>query len=87
MIKTIVDCASGVEQVMEMTAEEMPTQSELNNQAKQNILNQLEQFDNIVPRILEDIIAQGNFTIHQSKLDIITQKQALRQQLQDLEEV
>lgn len=51
----------------------------------QNIKNQLAQLDLIVPRIVEDIISQGNFTIHQSKLDIISQKESLRQQLQDLE--
>jgi hypothetical protein len=55
------------------------------NEQKNIILNQLAQLDIIVPRIVEDIIEQGNFTIHQSKIDIITQKQTLRQQLQDLE--
>ena len=51
---------------------------------KQIIINQLLQLDLIIPRVLEDIIAQGNFTLHQSKLDIISQKEFLRQQLQEL---
>jgi hypothetical protein len=41
-------------------------------------LKELEQLDLIVPRILEDIVSQGNFNIHQSKLDVIARKQVLR---------
>lgn len=52
---------------------------------RQMIINQLAELDKIVPRILEDIVVQGDFNLHQSKFDTITQKQGLRQQLQELE--
>jgi hypothetical protein len=47
-------------------------------------LRRLQELDVIVPRIVEDIVEQGNFTLHQSKLDIILAKQALRALLQNL---
>jgi precorrin isomerase len=52
---------------------------------QEKILRQLAELDKTISRILEDIVAQGNFNLHQSKLDIIAQKKALRQQLKDLE--
>jgi hypothetical protein len=48
------------------------------------IQRELEILDSAVPRILEDIIEQGNFAIHQSKLDVIARKIELRLQLQIL---
>lgn len=56
-------------------------------QQKQNILSQLAQLDLIVPRIIEDIYNQSvpQYTLHQSKLYIMEQKQALRAQLSELE--
>lgn len=47
-------------------------------------LRRLQELDVIVPRIVEDIVEQGEFTLHQSKLDIILAKQALRALLQNL---
>lgn len=51
----------------------------------QQIKNELATLDSVVPRLLEDIIEQGNFTIHQSKIDIINQKKQLRIQLSTLQ--
>ena len=51
---------------------------------KEIILLQLAQLDLIIPRVVEDIIEQGNFTIHQSKLDIINEKKSLRVQLSEM---
>ena len=48
---------------------------------KVKALKELEKLDLIVPRILEDIISQGSFMIHQSKLDVISRKQTLREVL------
>jgi hypothetical protein len=45
------------------------------------IKKELKQLDNEVSRLLEDMIAQGSFIVHQSKLDVIARKQELRQQL------
>lgn len=42
---------------------------------------ELQELDIIVPRIMEDIIEQGNFKLHQSKLDIIARKKELRKKL------
>lgn len=52
---------------------------------KEQIIQTLNELDKEVPRIIEDIVSQGNFNLYQDKLDIIAQKQALRQQLQELE--
>ena len=51
---------------------------------KQDILNQLKALDAQLMdgRVIEDIIS--GVPIHQSKLDIITQKESLREQLQNL---
>jgi hypothetical protein len=47
-----------------------------------NIQTQLSNLDLIVPRIVEDIIAQiPELIIHQSKIDIIQEKELLREQL------
>jgi len=60
------------------------TEYEKKEKQKQNILFQLASLDLVVPRIVEDIIEQGEFNIHQSKLDIIKLKKSLREQLQQL---
>lgn len=52
---------------------------------RQEILNKLAKLDIEVPRILEDIIEQGNFNIHPSKMAVINEKIQLRQQLNNLE--
>jgi hypothetical protein len=61
-----------------------PTDEELLQMQTSEIRRELERLDSIVPRIFEDIVAQGNFTIHQSKTDVIARKEALREQLQNL---
>jgi hypothetical protein len=43
------------------------------------------ELDVIVPRVLEDMIEQGEFVLHESKLEVIARKKALRIQLQELE--
>ncbi len=58
--------------------------AEIENE-KNIIQEQLAQLDLIVPRIVEDIIAQQqSLIIHQNKLDIMSQKEALREQLRVL---
>ena len=61
-----------------------PTDEELYQMQISEIRRELERLDSIVPRIFEDIVAQGNFTIHQSKIDVIARKETLREQLQNL---
>jgi hypothetical protein len=51
---------------------------------KQSIINQLSKLDIIVPRVVEDILEQSKFTVHESKQAIINQKVALRAQLREL---
>lgn len=89
MNKIIIDCSTGSEQDIEMTAEEI---EQFNSQSAENIKNEqierikmrLLELDHIVPRVLEDIIAQSEFSIHPTKLTIIAEKIQLRQQLQSL---
>jgi hypothetical protein len=61
-----------------------PTDEELLQMQIREIQRELENLDQVVPRILEDIIAQSTFVIHQSKLDIIARKVILREQLSNL---
>ena len=61
-----------------------PTEEEILQMQINEIQRELENLDSVVPRILEDIIAQSNFTIHQSKLDVIARKVELREQLSNL---
>lgn len=51
---------------------------------RHNILKELQTLDIEIPRIVEDIIEQGNFKIHQSKIDKINRKKELRLQLQSI---
>lgn len=53
-------------------------------QIKREILQELADLDVIVPRVVEDIIVQGEFAIHQSKLDIIERKNQLRKLLTEV---
>jgi hypothetical protein len=72
--------------VVTKTLEQTRQEYEQTNEFKsQQILQKLNELDKIVPRIVEDIVSQGNFNLHQSKIDVIEQKQILRQQLQGLE--
>ena len=48
---------------------------------KQEILNELQQLDKEIPRLLEDIIEHIGYRPHQSKLDIIKRKRELRSKL------
>lgn len=52
---------------------------------KQIIKLELERLDSIVPRIVEDVVSQGNFVIDEKKSIIIAQKESLRGQLRELE--
>ena len=49
--------------------------------ARKQILQRLLKLDAIVPRIFEDIIEQGKFNLHESKIKIIEEKRLLRSQL------
>ena len=51
---------------------------------KQAILDRLAELDREVPRIVEDMLTQGNFTIYPAKQAIINEKQTLREQLKTL---
>lgn len=48
---------------------------------KKQILDTLEILDVQIPRVVEDIIEQGEFNTHENKKNIIAQKQALRDEL------
>lgn len=51
---------------------------------KDEILNELLYLDSIIPRVTEDLIEQGGFKLHISKVDVIQRKQQLRMELKSL---
>ena len=52
----------------------------------QEIQRELKELDIEIPRVVEDIIDQGNFIIHQKKQNIIARKNQLRVMMQTLNE-
>jgi hypothetical protein len=53
------------------------------NEAKKEKINaELKELDIEIPRIVEDIIEQGKFNIHASKMENVNRKKELRRQLQ-----
>lgn len=55
-----------------------------NEYKKKQILKELVELDIEIPRIVEDIIEQGKFIVHQNKTHKINRKKELRQELQNL---
>lgn len=84
MIKAIVDCSSGEELYDKMSESELPTQEEIIQFKRNEIIKQLNELDQIVPRLLEDILEQGNFNVHPSKQEVIFEKQLLRKKLNEI---
>jgi hypothetical protein len=81
----IVTDISRVKLVKNNNLVEAVERDETKEEKKEKILLELKQLDVEIPRIIEDIIEQGNFTIHHNKQNIINTKKALRLQLQALE--
>lgn len=89
MVKRIYDCTK--DEIIEIPLtekeinEKQQAESDHNQkQIKHNILKELQTLDMEIPRIVEDIIEQGNFIIHQSKIDKINRKKELRLELQSI---
>ena len=55
--------------------------SKVSKKEYEEIQAELEELDKIVPRVVEDILEQGGFVIHQSKIDIINKKEELRNKI------
>lgn len=55
-----------------------------NEKRKTEIAKRLAELDKEVSRVEEDLIEQFNVTVHQSKIDVITEKASLRNELAGL---